>query len=136
MDTETAGDRSRLVRVLLAVGLGILALRSLRGGKRLRGVLTGVGAVALGVSAAGNSGPAVEPLHETDDTDFETDASVDVGTDSSDTATASDDTDETIAVVADDTAGSLTCVECGEPIVAGQRRRPNGDGETAHDSCL
>ena len=130
MDTETVGDRSRLVRVLLAVGLGILALRSLRGGKRLRGALTGVGAVALGVSAAGDGGAAVDPLHE-DDADFDTETDVD--TDSSDTAVVADDS----ADEDDDAdAGSLTCAACGEPIVAGQRRRPNADDETVHDSCL
>ncbi|WP_284008783.1 DUF2892 domain-containing protein [Haloarcula pelagica] len=135
MDTETAGDRSRLVRVLLAVGLGILALRSLRGGKRLRGILTGVGAVALGVSAAGDSGPAVEPLHETDKTDFDTDADTetDLDTDSSDVSVVADDSADDHAEPA---PGSLTCVACGEPIVAGQRRRPNADGETVHDDCL
>jgi hypothetical protein len=153
MDTETGGNRSRLVRVLLAVGLGILALRSLRGGKRLRGLLAGVGAVALGVSATGEKGPAVEPLHETDHTDFDTgtDSSASLDDDADDVAVVSDDeteaadedaVEEVAAEEADDdgavagASGSLICAACGEAIVAGQRRRPNADDETVHDDCL
>lgn len=30
----------------------------------------------------------------------------------------------------------LRCASCGDPIVPGQRRKPNEDGETVHEACL
>lgn len=53
--TQDLADRDWPTRILLAVGLGIFALWSFRRGKRLRGVLTGLGAIALGYSASTGS---------------------------------------------------------------------------------
>ena len=50
-DKRNVGGRDRIVRVLLAVVLSIVAVRSLRRGKRLRGLLAGVGAVGFGFNA-------------------------------------------------------------------------------------
>jgi uncharacterized membrane protein len=30
----------------------------------------------------------------------------------------------------------MRCAACGEPIVVGQGRRPNDEGDTVHDACL
>lgn len=52
---ENRDGRDSLVRTVLAVALALVALASLREGKRLRGVLAGVGALALGYAATGES---------------------------------------------------------------------------------
>jgi hypothetical protein len=107
MDLQASlSDRGRPTRVLLAALLGVVALRSLRSGKRLRGVLAGSGAVALGYSAATDAEDVVESLPE-DATPEPTSESV-----------------------------RLRCESCGEPIVPGQPRRPNEDDDTVHEACL
>lgn len=93
-------------RALLAVGLSVFGLWSLRRGKRLRGALAGLGAVALGYTAATRSSGVVEHRRE----------SIDIGS-------ATDD-------------DQLRCAICGDPIVAGQSRRPNEDEKTVHQACL
>lgn len=30
----------------------------------------------------------------------------------------------------------LRCAECGDPIVPGERRKPNADNEVVHETCL
>jgi len=63
MDLNEVGDsRGRIVRTLLAAGLAVVALGSLRKGKRLRGALAGAGALALGYAATSESGEVVETL--------------------------------------------------------------------------
>ena len=94
------------VRALLAVGLAAYALRSFRNGERVRGAVAGLAAVALGYRAATASGGVLARL------------TGDAGTDR---------TTET---------GQLRCAACGDPIVAGQARTPNGDSETVHEACL
>lgn len=64
---ETVEDRSRLARVLLAVVLAGLAVRSVRNGKRARGLLAAGGAVALGYTATSESRDLNDVI------DFETD---------------------------------------------------------------
>lgn len=99
-------DTDRLTLTRLAVGLSVFALLSLRRGKRLRGLLAGLGAVALGYSAWTGSGDAMERFGEEFDTG----------------ATTEDDPER--------------CAVCGDPIVAGQSRAPNENDETAHGACL
>lgn len=102
MDVDrTAGDRKRLVRTLLAVGLLGVAIRSLRKGRRLNGLLAGGGAVILGYTATTQSGELRE--------------AVGIGTNDED--------------------GGFRCAVCGEPIVPGQARGPNENGETVHEAC-
>jgi hypothetical protein len=99
-------DTDRFTQTLLAVGLSVFALLSLRRGKRLRGVLAGAGAVALGYSASTEPGDVVEQF------------AVEL---------------DTVSTTDDD---QLRCAACGEPIVPGQNRGPNGNDETVHGSCL
>lgn len=49
--SKNVGGRNRLVRALLTVVLAAAAIRSVRKGKRLNGLLAGVGAAALGYNA-------------------------------------------------------------------------------------
>ncbi len=52
MDIDSnVGGTDRLVRALLAVGLSIIALQSLRSGRRSVGLLAVVGALGLGFNA-------------------------------------------------------------------------------------
>lgn len=104
--TENLGERDRRTRKLLAVGLAVFALWSLRKGKRPRGVLAGLGAVALGYSATTESDDVVEQLSET------------LGTEPR------------------GEADTLYCAICEEPIVTGQGRKPNENDETVHETCL
>jgi hypothetical protein len=114
---QTPDEGSRIARVLLAAGLGAAALWSLRKGKRLRGALAGVGAVALGYSATSDAGDVAEPLAEELDIDG---------------VTESDDESDSTDVESE----PLRCAACGEPIVTGQIRVPNEDDETVHEACL
>jgi len=104
--TENLDERDRLTRKLIAVGLAVFALWSLRRNKRPRGVLAGVGAVALGYSASTESDDVVEQLSESFGTE----------------PTSESD--------------KLYCAICEEPIVTGQGRKPNKNDETVHEACL
>lgn len=59
---RNVGSRNRVVRIVLAVVLAVVAVGSLRRGKRIRGVLAGVGALALGYSVTAGSGELTETL--------------------------------------------------------------------------
>ncbi len=48
---RNVGGRDRLLRGVLAIALTVVALGALRGGNRTRGLLAGVGALALGFNA-------------------------------------------------------------------------------------
>lgn len=114
MTMNTNGTaRTQLVSAALAVVLGIVALRWVRNGKRLRGALAGGAAVAVGYNAftttAGDT----------------TAADVDVARESS-TPSGGRRDDEP----------SLSCAACGDAIRTGQRRRPNENHETVHEACL
>jgi hypothetical protein len=104
--SQKRSDDDRLVRTLLAVGLAVFAFQSLRRGKRLRGLLAGLGAFALGFA-----------------TQFESDSVTKGPVEEPETGS----TNET---------GGFSCAACGEPIVVGQSRRPNEDDETVHEACL
>jgi hypothetical protein len=104
--TRDLRDRHWLIRIVLVIGLAVVALRSLRRGKRVRGVLAGLGVVALGSSAVTESNEVLEHLLDDLDTD-----------------TARETT-------------QIHCASCGDPIVLGQSRRPNGDNKTVHETCL
>ncbi|MFC4551752.1 MULTISPECIES: DUF2892 domain-containing protein [Halorussus] len=110
-----SGLRGRVARGLLAVVLAVLAVSSLRKGKRLRGVLAGAGAIALGAGARNESGGVGKAL--------------DI-----DTETATQEVKETLGV---DTSekGGLRCAICGEPIRSGERRGPDENGDIVHDAC-
>ncbi|WP_436931570.1 YgaP family membrane protein [Halosimplex halobium] len=119
MDSTQSDDgNGRIARALLAAGLGAAALWSLRKGKRLRGALAGLGAVALGYSATSDADGVTDPLAE----EFE----IGEGGESDDATSAGGDAED----------GPLRCAACGEPIVAGQIRVPNEDDETVHETCL
>lgn len=104
--TQNLRNRHWLIRIVLAAGLAVVALRSLRRGKRVRGALVGLGAVALGYSAVTESNDMTK--HLADDLDIEA---------------ASEN-------------AQMRCASCGEPIVPGQSRGPNENNETVHESCL
>lgn len=59
---EAGGSRSKLVRAVLAAALAVVAIGSLRKGKRLSGMLAGAGALALGYNATAESGDLTETL--------------------------------------------------------------------------
>ncbi len=108
-DKKNVGGRDRLTRFGLTVVLSILAVRWLRAGKRLRGLLAGVGALGFGFNATtgycGVSESAAAAEVVTNDASGEAETH------------------------------SLTCAACGEPISPGQRRGPNEQGDTVHDDC-
>jgi hypothetical protein len=56
MELRKTVDRSRLANAALALGLTVVAISSLRKGKRFKGVLAGVGALALGYDMTAGSG--------------------------------------------------------------------------------
>lgn len=104
--TQNLRNRHWLIRIVLAAGLAVVALRSLRRGKRVRGELACLGAIALGYSAVTESNDVMEHLAD------------DRGTEAA---------SKTI---------QLRCAICGDPIVPGQYRRPNENNETVHEACL
>lgn len=128
-DTTNVGGRDRLVRFLLAAVLSIAAVRWLRSGKRVRGLLAGVGALGFGFNATTGYCGANDALDidTTEDVDVSLDES---GTDIDASVTASDSVDTHATESAE-----LHCEVCGEAIVPGQRRGPTEDGEIAHADC-
>lgn len=106
---KTVGDRKRLARRLSTAVLAVVAIRSLRRGKRATGALAAAGAVALGLRARSESGGLTEEL------DF---------------GVIGEDADATTE------EPKLRCAACGEPIVPGQSRGPNEDDEIVHDACM
>lgn len=99
-------DRDRLPRLLLAAALALAAADSFRRGRRLRGVLAGIGAVGVGASAM-NSERTVDVV------------TTKVGLRKTPIE-----------------AGGIHCAACTKPIVAGQRRGPNAENRIVHDGCL
>ncbi|GGN97919.1 YgaP family membrane protein [Haloarcula pellucida] len=128
--SENVGDRDRLARAALAVVLTIAAIRSFRNGKRMRGLLAGAGALVFGFNASTKYCGVNDAL--------DIDTSVGVAEDESDDDTAvvstADETTES-ATESAPSGASLTCAACGDPIVVGESRSPNEDGETVHDAC-
>jgi len=125
-DKQNVGGRDRIVRLLLTVVLSIVAVTSLRRGKRLRGLLAGVGALGVGfTSTTGYCG-----VNDALGVDTTTDAAEDVS--HSEPQTTSNDADTTGAV---SETHQLHCAACGEPIVPGESRGPNDDNEIVHDAC-
>jgi hypothetical protein len=64
---KNVGDRSQLARTVLTIALTLVAVRSLRKGKRVTGVLAGAGAVALGYSATTKPGKITEGIDTTNE---------------------------------------------------------------------
>ncbi len=117
---ENESSRGRLARIVLAVALAVVAIRSFRNGKRVTGVLAGVGAGALGYSVTTEDRTLTKP--------------VDVKTVSQDDSVErfSED-DSTEPTVEDDI---LRCAACGDPIVPGELRGPNANHEIVHKDCM
>ena len=135
-DTKNVGGRDRLARFLLAAGLSIATVRWLRSGKRVRGLLAGVGALVAGFTATTGYCRVNEAL-DVDTTGESEEVSIEFDTVDEATTTSSGTGSETTA-----DAGAtqvrehyLTCADCGEPIVAGQSRGPNSQGDIVHDDC-
>jgi hypothetical protein len=129
-DTNTGG-RDRLVQFLLTVVLSIAAVRWLRGGKRVRGLLAGVGALGLGFNATTGYCSVDDALDidATEVPDISVDEpAADVDGPAPETRAESDD-------APDAESATLHCDVCGEAIVPGQRRGPTEDGEIAHADC-
>lgn len=99
----------RPVRAILVAALTVVAVRSLRRGKRLTGALAGAGAVALGYQARSGS---------RDVTEIEIPDVAPIGGDEGAPADR-----------------ELRCAACGEPIHPGQGRGPNENDEIVHDTC-
>lgn len=108
--SKTDMVRNRLARATLAVALAVVAIGSLRQGKRLRGALAGAGALALGYNVTSESGELSEAV---------------------DTGAA----EEGIGTDTTDASGKLRCAACGRPIRPGQSRGPNANDEIVHDAC-
>ena len=132
-DKQNVGGRDRLGRFLLAAVLSIAAVRWLRSGKRVRGLVAGVGALGFGFNATtgycgANDALDIDTTAESDDVSIEFD---DADGESGDEMTgAADEADgET------EQTHQLTCAACGDPIVPGQSRGPNDDDEIVHDDC-
>jgi hypothetical protein len=112
MDVQEAlGDRNRLTTAVVTAALAVIAIQSLRKGKRLRGLVAGLAAVAIGVITATSTGDVTQVLDREDES-------------------ATNETERSRDSV------ELRCAECGEPIVPGQARTPNEDHETVHKACL
>jgi hypothetical protein len=126
-DTKNVGGRDRLVRLLLTVVLSIAAVRWLRSGKRVRGLLAGVGALGFGFNATtGYCG--VNDALDVDTTAESEEVSIDF--DETDT-----DESSSAGTATQKQSYQLECAACGEPIVPGQSRGPNSQDEIVHDDC-
>lgn len=124
---KNVGGRDRLVRALLAVVLTVVAISSLRSGKRKTGLLAGIGALGFGFNAV----TAFCGVNETlgIDTTSDTESTVDIASEPQDEPTTGSASQKS------HTSQSLTCASCGEPILVGQGRGPNDQDEIVHDTC-
>lgn len=132
-DTKNVGGRDRLGRFLLAAVLSIAAVRWLRSGKRVRGLVAGIGALGFGFNATtgycgANDALDIDTTGESDDVSIEFDDSDDESDD--EMTEAADEADGEL-----EQAHQLTCAACDDPIVPGQSRGPNEDDEIVHDDC-
>lgn len=107
MELQNGTARTRLVSTIIAVVLALIAIRSVRRGNRLRGLLAGAGALGAGYAAATRTGSDAAEIEVEDD------------------RRSTPATDE----------ATLRCAACGDAIRTGQRRRPNENYETVHESC-
>ena len=132
-DSKNVGGRDRLVRTLLTIGLSIVAVRWLRRGKRVRGLLAGIGALGLGFSVT------TKYCGVNDTLDIDTTSSVgdslETSTDEVEPTVSEPTTDGETTAAAESDAYQLRCAFCGEPIVPGQSRGPNSQGDIVHDNC-
>ncbi len=162
MDSDkNVGGRDRLVRAVLAVVLSIVAARWLKAGKKGRGLLASAGAFVFGFNATTGYCGANDALDIdttagdiSDESTFDTSESTSVDTSVSSVDTASTDTASTDSIETDtattetDSAAETTAAEetadqddeptcefCGKPIVTGQRRGPNEQGQIVHEDC-
>lgn len=139
MDFEkNVGGRSRLVRALFAVVLAIVAVRALRSGKRKTGLLAGIGALGVGVTAT-TQYCGVNDTLDRDTTGGEVTTTGQTSDTTSTNGITSEQQDEPRATSTSQKSrprGSLTCAACGEPIRVGQRRGPNDRDQIVHDGCL
>jgi hypothetical protein len=152
MDVSTnVGGNDRRIRAALAMVFTVAAIRALRAGKAKRGLLLGAGALIAGFTASTRYCPVndvagidtsgggevdieIDDRETTDDAVPEDAVEVDV-----------DEFDADDGEVAVATAGggqrtvseraTLTCAFCGDPIVPGQSRGPNAQGDIVHDTC-
>ncbi|MBX0287398.1 YgaP family membrane protein [Haloarcula salinisoli] len=128
-DTKNVGGRDRLVRFLLAAVLSIVSVRWLRSGKRVRGLLAGVGALGFGYNATTGYCGVNDALD------------VDTTGESEEVSIEFDESDDPTSGPSDEAEGKkkqrnqLTCAACGDPIVPGQSRGPNADDDIVHDGC-
>lgn len=136
LQTNPAG-RSRLGRGLLAVAFAVVAVLAFRSGRRKTGLLAGLGALGVGVTAGGSDRGGI-------DTDSEVSAGGDHGQSERSGATRSNDGSPGDARTVHGSAsigqqsltrGSLTCASCGEPITLGEPRGPNDRDEIVHERC-
>lgn len=134
-ETKNVGGRDRLFRLLLTAVLSVVAVRWLRSGKRLRGLLAGGGALGLGFTATtGYCG--VNDALDIDTADGSEEVSIEFDeTDAGATAGDAESDATADAGVTQVREHYLTCADCGEPIVAGQSRGPNSEGDVVHDDC-
>jgi len=133
-DTKNVGGRDRLGRFLLAAVLSIVSVRWLRRGKRVRGLLAGVGALVFGFNATtgycgANDALGVDTTGESEEVNIEFDEADDTSASSADSAATADAGETQVR------EHYLTCADCGEPIIAGQSRGPNSQGDIVHDAC-
>ncbi|MBV0924719.1 DUF2892 domain-containing protein [Halomicroarcula limicola] len=131
---ENVGGRDRLARAALAVVLTVAAVRSLRNGKRLRGLLAGIGALVFGFNATSGYCGVNDVLgRDTAGGESEDEETV-VSISESDEGDASSD-EESIAGSKKERGWTLTCAACGNDIVTGEARGPNESGDIVHETC-
>lgn len=124
---KNVGGRDRLVRTLLAVVLTVVAVSSLRSGRRKTGLLAGIGALGFGFNAVTCFCGVNETLGI--DTTSDTESTTGIASEPQDEST----TDS--ASRKSHPSRSLTCASCGQPILVGQGRGPNDQDEIVHDTC-
>ncbi|MBX0294794.1 YgaP family membrane protein [Haloarcula nitratireducens] len=135
---ENVGGRDRLARAALAVVLTVAAVRSLRNGKRLRGLLAGIGALVFGFNATSGY-CSVNDVLDRDTTGGESDEDEEeetvVSISESDGDDESSDGASSAGSKKAERGWTLTCAACGNDIVTGEARGPNESGDIVHETC-
>jgi hypothetical protein len=118
---ETPKLQDRTGRLMIAGGAALVALRAIRNGNPIRGVLIMLGALTIAFTGRRST--------------EHTAATVEIN--ASKTTPDQDDSEiEVDAKMTDKTESTLRCAICKEPIVPGQPRGPDAQDRTVHEACL
>lgn len=130
-------SRFRPRRILIAVGLAVLAALAFRSGRRTTGLVAGLGALGVGVTARSSDRRVSDAPSDVSTVGHEGPSDQAGATGSTEDSAGDGPTGHGSPATGQHslTSESLTCASCGEPITLGEPRGPNARDEIVHERC-